>query len=353
MIQNSQLTTSPSTRAKLGTGHSNFLWPVVGHKNIINFLQKSIVNDRLAHAYLFYGPEHIGKEMVANYFAASLLCQELRIKNQESRIPCKECVYCQQVFKGIHPDIYRLEKQQDKKNIGIDEIRQLQRKLSLSSLTGSYKIAIINNADDLSLEAANSLLKTIEEPSEKAIIILLARHINLLPLTIHSRCRILRFLPVSKEEISLYLKKNFNLSETRARELVHLARGLPGLAVSFVLSPKVLNDRMEQIKEFISIADGDIVRRFSILQKLLSPNKEKLNWLLSIWQSVVRDLFLIKNKQEDLVINFFIKPKLKTLASKYSAENLVSILTEIAKTRQYLAQNVNPRLALENLILKF
>ena len=144
-----------------------FSWPILGHQSIVNYLQTSIINQKINHAYIFYGPEHIGKSLVADYFVNSLQCEEFNNKNK--KIPCQKCNACQQIEKGIHPDIYKVNKESDKKNISIEQVRNLQHKLSMRSFLTSYKVAIIDQAESISLEAANSLLKTIEEPTSKTI----------------------------------------------------------------------------------------------------------------------------------------------------------------------------------------
>jgi len=162
---------------------------IIGHKNIVSFLEKSLKNKQIAHAYLFYGPKHLGKKTIAENFAEMLLGQPI----------------------VNHPAIYFVKRERKEKenkmaqNISIEQIRELERKLSLSSFLNSYKIGIIEEAETMSIEAANSLLKTLEEPTPKTVIILLASNISVLPATIVSRCQVLKFLPVAKEKIYNHL----------------------------------------------------------------------------------------------------------------------------------------------------
>jgi len=330
-----------------------FKWPIVGHKNIIDFLQKSIVNDKIAHAYLFYGPEHIGKTIVAENFIASLLCQ-----NQRDTIPCGKCIYCQQFFKGIHPDVYFIEKEKDKKNISIEQIRDLRHKLNLRSFLNSYKIALIKGAENLNKQAFNSFLKTLEEPSQRAIIILITQNISFFPKTILSRCQLVKFLPVATSEISKYLIKHFKLDEKKAQNLAHFSLGRPGIAINFFQEPNLLKDYQTEIQEFIEIIKGNLQRKFQIIGHLFSETKflESIDIFqkkLLIWSLIIRDLILIKTDSDNFMVNNFIKDNLIKLADKYSQQELITILSEINKTKKYLSQNINPRLAVENLMFLF
>lgn len=184
---------------------------IIGHKNITSFLEKSVKNGEISHAYLFYGPSHLGKKAVASHFAEVILGRPI----------------------ANHPDVYLVGRERDEKesklakNISIEQIRELERKLSLSSFLNSYKIGIIEEAETMSEEAANSLLKTLEEPTPKTVIILLSTSTSALPATIVSRCQTLKFLPVAKEKIYDHLL-NLGAGRDEARDLSGISFGKPG-----------------------------------------------------------------------------------------------------------------------------
>src|SRR3989344_337474 len=159
-----------------------FNWPFFGNKHIIDFLQGGITASNLAHCYVFSGPRDLGKSTVARHFAISLLCDNFA--NGRGTLPCGQCLSCRQFAKKNHSDVYYLRKLEDKKNIAIDQVREFIRSLSMGSLMGSYKIGIIAQAESLSIEAANALLKTLEEPKRKALVILLTARLAHLPATI-------------------------------------------------------------------------------------------------------------------------------------------------------------------------
>jgi len=323
---------------------------IIGHHRIIQFLQKSIINNKLAHAYLFYGPAHIGKSKVAEYLAASLVCQ-----NQGPRAgPCGECINCQQVLKHLHPDIYWISEpvrpakfyeakpaSKDKRQIRINQIRQLKERLTLTPFSATYKIAIIEEAENLTIQAANSLLKLLEEPPQKAIIILVSKSLSGIPATIRSRTQILRFsLPPFSETIS-FLKKNFGLSCEKAWNLLSLALGQPGLAIEFVENPEKLILYQEKMAELVKILSEPQEVHYRFEKVLTIP--------LEVWLGVIRDLILVKLGLRPS--NPALKGSLKDLAGAYSKKKLADIASQILETQFYLSHNVNEKLAMENLLL--
>ncbi len=334
---------------------NQFQWPVIGHHNIISYLQQSVLKDRVTHAYLFLGPEHIGKTTVAKNFIGSLVCENLSLKN--TPIPCHQCQYCQQVENKIHPDILWLERQVDektgksKKNISIEQIRELQNRLSLFSFLNSYKVAVINEAHNLSQEAANSLLKILEEPTPKTVLILLINDISFIPRTIISRCQVLKFLPVGEEEIFNHLI-SLKAERKKAHLLAALSYGRPGIAINYLTEPEDFADYQSKIKEFLLLHKANIGERFKTVNEVISfSDFEAARDILNVWIKVLRDLVLLKNLSPELVNNLNFIKDLEQLANLYNDKKLIQILGQINQAKSYLQANVNPRLVLENLIL--
>ncbi|MBL7142021.1 DNA polymerase III subunit delta' [Patescibacteria group bacterium] len=323
---------------------------VIGHQKVIQFLQKSIVNNKLSHAYLFYGPKHVGKTKVAEYFTASLFCPE---KKELSSQPCGQCSSCQQVLKRIHPDVYWVSDPPNsavkQRRIGIDQARQIKKDLFLSPFSAPYKIAIIEQADNLTIQAANSFLKLLEEAPKKSIIILIARSFYRLPATLRSRCQILRFSFPLEDEIIAFLKDKFALNKKRATEILNLALGQPGLAIEFAQEPERIDKEKQTISRFITFLAGEgIEDRFRlanfILDSEIGPNRA-LNNLLK----VVRDLILFKLdlQPSDESLN----REFKKLVQKYSKKDLQNLISQILQTQFWLLANVNQKLAIENLLI--
>jgi len=322
---------------------------IIGHKNIISFLEKSIKNDEVSHAYLFYGPKHLGKRTVAEKFVEALLGQSI----------------------ANHPDVYLVEREKREKeeklskNISIEQMRELERKLSLSSFLNSYKIGIIEEAETLSQEAANSLLKTLEEPTAKTVIFLLSSNVSALPATIVSRCQVLKFLPVSQNKIYEHLV-NLGAKRDTALNLAKISWGKPGRALNFWKSQNEkerasdLKDYQEKMDSLIRLMDANLFsKRMKVVETFFSEGKDSddlisaLNKVLLLWSSLLRDAVLVKNGCEDLIFNVAPLEKLKEIAGSFNNETFFKLHREIKLSSQYLKENFNSRLVLENLVLSF
>lgn len=326
---------------------NKFDWSIIGHQNIINFLESSISNRKIAHAYLFCGPTHVGKTTVALKFVSFLLGQDVSSL-------------------GVHSDVYlvkraRSEKNDElQKNINIKQIRELERKLSLSSFLNSYKIAIIEEAETLSREACDSLLKTLEEPKDKTVIILIAGNIHLLPQTIWSRCQILKFSLVPQSKIYNYLISQ-KIERNVARNFSSLAFGRPGVVFELLqnleknFSPSLKNYQ-EKADALFNLFDSlTFAEKFGIINRFASKlsGKSSTEWkeILNIWTLILRDLLLTKNNCESLVAHNIFKEKLNAAASKFNTARILKLIKEIKKAQDYIALNINLKLILENLIL--
>jgi len=331
--------------------HSAFNWSIIGHKNITEFLKRSLKAESLAHAYLFYGPKNIGKYTLALKLTQILECQK------DTKKPCGLCQNCQYIKKGIHPDVNIIKKEPDKKNIAIEQIRKLQKKLSLNSFSDGYKIAIIDQAETLSREGWDSLLKTLEEPTPKTIIVLITNEINQIPETIISRSQVLRFKSVSQEEITEHLVKDQKIEKTQAGILSALSFGRPGRAIHFIEDSQSFMDYKAKANNFLEILNSNFAERLKLIDtytdkkdKFLEKTQIYKN-LLQIWTLIIRDLILINSNQEGLV-NKFIDKDLKKTSNSCSLKKLKNTLLQIQQTKEYLQGNVSPKLAMENLLMQ-
>jgi len=334
-----------------------FKWPVVGHKSIVSYLQNSIINNKVAHAYLFFGPAGMGKTVVAESFVTSLVCA--RVNHADGIVPCGECDCCRQIANRLHPDMIWINRELDektgkfKKNISIEQIRELKNKLSLHPFLDSYKAVVIHEAQYLSPEAANALLKTLEEPTPKTVIILLVDNIAWMPQTIVSRCQVLKFLPVRQAEISEKLKQ-LGADKKSADKFASLAYGRPGIAIDYLSTPDLFQDYQQKIKDFLTLTQADLPQKFKFISSAFSySDVNEVLPTLNIWLKTVRDLALIKSQNPGLVANVQVNSDLEKIASRYSVIKLSQIIKEIIAAKRYLSANVNPRLILENLILNF
>lgn len=340
-----------------------FNWPVIGHENIVNYLQQSLISQKITHAYLFFGPSNIGKTTVAEHFINSLICENFSKKS--GPVPCQKCLHCQQMNQKTHADIYWLRREindktgEIKKNITIDQIRKLQNRLNTHSFLNSYKVAIILEAETLNQEANNSLLKTLEEPAPKTVILLLTSRLDHLPQTIISRCQVLKFLPVAKEKIFNYFLNNFKIERKEAKIFSNLALGRLGLALNFFTDNNTFLDYKEQVNYFLDLSNQNISQRFKAINSMVEVSSNNFiktisstQEILDIWLSILRDLILIKNSNPEIIANLFVLKKLKNIVERYSTKKVIDLIEKIKEAKKFLSTNVNPKLVLENLMLE-
>ena len=271
-------------------------------------------------------------------------------------MPCEGCVFCQQLNKGIHPDVFYLKKEDDKKNISVEQVREMQKFLSLTSFLNSYKIAMIINAQELSEAAQNALLKILEEPSSKTILILLAEDYNFLLPTIVSRCQLVKFRPLNGDKIFHYLL-SLGASREQAKILNLLCCGRIGLALELFQKPELFNSYLEKMNQILNFFNQDLSTRFKNSASIFSDAKNaiestaSLNKELDYWQLILRDMLLIKNNLGHMLVNYHFKETFEKISAGYSNSNLLNLLKQVTKIKQYLNYNINPRLVVENLLI--
>jgi len=227
-----------------------------GHARISDFLRAAVRNRRLAHAWLFAGPEGIGKRSVAAALAAWMHC----IAGGDDA--CGTCASCRQIAAGSHPDVQLIGVAAGKKEIGVDRVRELKRFMQLRPILGSTKIAIIDDAPLLTVAAQNALLKTLEEPPDHSLLILVANNPDALLPTVRSRCQRLRFAPLSADVV-VEIVAAAGVDAAAARELALLAEGSPGRALA--LGRALVGMRREQLIEALA---GLPVARYVHLARL-------------------------------------------------------------------------------------
>lgn len=333
----------------------NFLWDICGHEAIVNFLKTVIINNNPSHAYIFTGQNGLGKYAVVKKFALSLFCSSTEYR------PCGECSGCRQIINKVHPDFFLVNRLIDEKSgklkreIVIDQIRDLKHRLSQTSLLSKYKVAIIRGADDLNINSANSLLKLLEEPAKHTIIILIARDINNLPKTVVSRCQVLRFLPVPTKEISNYLQEK-GASLDRAQRLARLSLGRPALAIDWLINYEGVDNLRKQLEDFYDFIEKDIASRLKDFDKLIdfssdeSSNLLKVEELLDIWQVALRDLLLFNSNNEELLVNQ--SELICKVAKIFDWDKIIKTYHYINACRKLLESGISSKNALENLVIQ-
>jgi DNA polymerase-3 subunit delta' len=287
---------------------------LIGQKKIWQFLNNSLEQNKLSHAYLFSGQEKLGKKTLAIEFVKQLFKEE--------------------IDKRQHPDFIFIGP--EKKEIQISQIKECIWRLNLKPSVSPFKIAIIDEAHCLNQEAQNCLLKTLEEPKGNTIIFLITEYPERLFPTIVSRCQTLKFYPVKREEIEKYLK-NENVAKNQIEEILDISGGRPGLAIDLISTPDKLKNQKAVISDFVKMANSDLAARFQYA-KDLAKEPQSLKKTLDI---------LLGYFRESLISGITTPPK------KYSISKLKNIVKLIQETNFLISStNANPRLALEILMLE-
>ncbi|MBF0415682.1 MAG: DNA polymerase III subunit delta' [Magnetococcales bacterium] len=206
---------------------------IVGHREIVRGLQAGLQAGNLSHAYLFTGPEGVGKATVARALAQALLCQDTQ-RVSATVTGCLRCPSCHKVAMRCHPDLIVVEMAEKKTRIAVDQIRELARFLSLTPMESPWKVAIIDDAASMNPAAANALLKTLEEPPAQSILILVTSRPGMLLATIRSRCVIYPFNALSKEDFFRILADKTSLKDTEWDGVWHYSEGNVGFGLNFV-----------------------------------------------------------------------------------------------------------------------
>jgi DNA polymerase-3 subunit delta' len=328
------------------------MWQVIGQKRAVSLLQHSLERGNLVHAYLFAGPEHVGKMTLALNLAQALNCEAVER-------PCLECTSCQKILAGSHADVQVIsltlnEAEMEAKLIGIDQIKELQHSASLPPFEGKHKVFIIDGAELLSIEAANCLLKTLEEPVGKVTFILLTVNDRLLPATVVSRCQRVELPPLSIVEEAAVLAEKWGIEPGRARLLAGLSHGCPGWALLANKDDSLVQKRTEELDRLQGTIKADYEERFAYVAQLatrFTQNRSAVYSVLDLWLDYWHDVMLVKLGCHDIIANIDRKEELAEMAGSYRLPQIKAFIESIKSAAEQLRQNVNTRLALEVLML--
>jgi DNA polymerase III subunit delta' len=292
---------------------------VIGQLKPLKAIKACIDESKFFGAYIFSGPQAIGKKMIAKIIAQKLNCIEADID---------------------HPDIHLIEKSEAV--IKIDDIRDIQRQANLRAYAGKMKVFIIDNAHKLNLDAANSLLKVLEEPPKDVLIILITHKRHNIIKTVLSRCKEIKFSPLAKVELEEFLIKKYLLEQPVAHFLSYYCEGSIGLALK-LKDTDIFNEKNK-------IFDSFLFSAYPAQGKIMEQSKEQLHIFLNILASWFRDVYLLKAGLPDTeVIHADRKDNLLKQAAMFSFKQLDDIFAAISESLLYLEMNINSKLLLHNL----
>ena len=318
---------------------------VVGHKDILKYISSAVENNRVSHAYILNGERGSGKKMLANLFAMTLLCET------GDNEPCGKCHSCKQAESGNRPDIIRVTHEKPN-SISVDDIRtQVNNTVDIKPYQGPYKVYIIPQADMMTPQAQNAILKTIEEPPSYAVFLLLTENAETLLPTINSRCVMLKLRNIKDTLIKKYLMENLEIPDYKADMCTAFAQGNMGRAIMLANSDHFNEIREEAVQLLKHINEMELNEIVAAV-KNISVYKLEITDYLDIIMIWYRDVLLYKaTKEIDKVVFKDQLQSIKEQARKSSYEGIELILESLEKAKARLKANVNFDLVMELLFL--
>ena len=294
---------------------------------------------------VFSGPTGLGKRLTAIWYAAFLNCLD-----QDQAAPCGVCNSCRKSLSGGHPDLQFATVPDNKTVIGVGEIREAIHQLEYAPFEGNFRVLVVENAEKLTDEAQNALLKTLEEPPKTAVIVLVTPLFGALIPTVVSRCRAVRFSLLTQETIAGLLRQN-GAESSVANDLARLGRGVPGLALSFLQTPEALSRRDEAVELFLDLPGRDLWGATETATKLEKLKLGGMDAILALAAAVYRDLLVLGSGCPELVIHERHLTGMKARLQGLTSPALTRMLRSVAEADQHRNANVSPKILLQRLCM--
>lgn len=341
---------------------------LIGHQEVLHRFDRAVDERRVSHAYLLHGPPRVGKSTVARWMALRLLCPA-------PAPPCGECRTCRRILEGKHPDARSLQAPSERdptlglpledpeevqrggksisRIISVDAVRALQRDAALASSESAWKVYLIIGAESMSIEAANCLLKTLEEPAPQVVLILTAADPFALLPTILSRCQLVRLSRVAVPEITAALRAR-GCADSEALLRARLSGGRPGWALLAEPEEPLRQQRQRALEDLSVSLRRSFRERLGLAERIAASYAKDPNLvldLLALWQLWWWDVYLLQEGCADLITNVDQDQVLRETAGRVSPVRVRDYLARLALASQRLLQNVSPRLAVEALLV--
>ncbi len=323
-------------------------WEVFGHDWAVDFLRKSMQNDRTRQAYLFIGPPNIGKTQLANTFAMALNCEHPDVCAR----PCYQCRSCRLVMSGNHPDLIYSELDPTSGTLKIEEIRSVMQRLALKPYQSRQRVAIIGDFDHALDRAQDAFLKTLEEPPGHAVILLMAESVEGIMPTILSRTQVFSLRPVPSDELAHLLETHYQADPERATLLARISSGRIGWAIGALRDPQILTWREEMLAQLEQVVRMSRFERFKVAESL-AKDKAVMAATLELWQTYWRDVTLLIQEAHVKLCNIDHHVALQQMAYDVNAEQALHALKATQQALKTLQTNANPRLLAEALMLDY
>jgi len=376
----------------LGTERLTVMWPFIGNERAMAAVQRALAGGSPPHAWLFVGPERVGKGTLARMLAQAVNCErvpgagawaqqpdttavsdtvdeahpddsanevQVAAPLRGDSIACGECRQCQRIAKGIHSDVQTvvIEMNEDgtqKKEISVDQVREVERSVALKPYEGRTRVVVIDPADAMSAGAQNAFLKTLEEPPPQVVFVLIAtREERLLP-TVRSRCRRVELGLAPRAEIEGALSARGADSE-KAGLLARLARGRPGWVLAMAADASLLEKRRETLAQASALGEMPMADRFDLAERLsgrFKNDRDAVARLIDDWLGWWRDVMLVQAGAEDGVAHVDMVDELREDARRCLSMEVRGFVQALAECREHLEVNVQARIALDALMVQ-
>lgn len=313
---------------------------LIGQNSLVIQLKRIVENNNPGHAYAFSGPEGIGKRTFALSFSQGLLCCGSKALN------C-DCISCRTFREGTNPDFYEVVT--EKSSIGVDAIRDMQNDIANRPTYNDRKVYFIDEAEKLTAQAQNCLLKTLEEPPEYTVILFSVKSFEALLPTIQSRTVNLRMNTYSDDDMKKILRPILNINDDDLEFILKFSRGIPGNAVHMIEQGLVKDLRVEIFK---LLENPDDINTEENIRKILTDNKEELTTALDILSSAFRDCLIQKQGMEKRLINSDKKDIIKKISKSNSNRKLLNKINTLERMRYSFKSNINYQLGMDVLLLE-
>ncbi len=321
---------------------------ILGHDWALDVLRRHLTSGTTRHAYLMTGPEGVGRGAVVGWFARALLCHpEVGLER-----PCGACEACRLTAKGTHPDLHWLV---GDGGLKIDDIRRLQHELSLTPYQADRRVAVLPDFETATTEAANALLKTLEEPPRNVVLLLTAASEKSLLPTIVSRCEVMGLRPMAIADLAKALETKGESTE-RAQSLAGQAMGRPGLAIRLSQDAEEVRRRSLLIEDGLRLLGMNRAGRFEYAAEVNQHKEPAQNRMaslqvLEVWLSLWREVLHRAHGVESHATYPEFKLDIEKIAARVAPEQIAILLREIEDAMWRIGANANPLLALETVML--
>lgn len=328
-------------------------WKLLGHAWAVDLLSQQIASEQVRHAYLFTGPRGVGRQRLALRLAQALNCTNPPEPGQ----PCFSCSTCTRIERMQHPDLIIVQAEEESKGLKIEQIREMQRSLALAPYEARYKIALFLNFQEAHPSVPNAMLKTLEEPPPRVILMLTADDPDNLLATITSRCEVLRLRPLPPETVAAGLQNLWGIPAEQADLLAHISGGLPIAAVDLNAAPEALERRNHWLEDFCNLLAASRVDKFAFAARaarIAKEDKEVIPLELQTWISLWRDVVQSTAGSSVPLVNTDWSAQVKEIAAHVGFTQACQTLTLLDDTLNRLERsNINLQLAMEAMLLEF